>query len=730
LINLEEFKIRDFLKTKFTCNCGKEHRVDIDNIVIEKEAISFLPSLINQYNFKKIFIVADANTYKVAGEITEKALQGNGFDLKKYIFEDEEHLIPDEKAVGKLLIQITSDIDLILAIGSGTLNDLSKYLSYKLNIPYFIVVTAPSMDGYASTVSPLIVDDLKTTYEAISPRAIIADINIIKNAPMEMITAGLGDILGKYTCLCDWELGRIINGEYYCETVVNIIRSSIQKCVSNIDGIKNRNDFAIKNLMEGLVLSGIAMSFVGNSRPASGSEHHLSHFWEMMFLLEGKKAILHGTKVGVATVIITKLYQLLETKTVNFSNAINKVNSFDQEEWVKSIKKIYKTAAPNIIALEEGAQKNFIEKYNKRIQIIKSKWNDIIRTIKKIVPSPKEIEAILQKVDAPVNPLQVGVDSNTLLNSIIFAKEIRNRYTVLQLLWDLGLLREFALNLNDYFIKEQGYKCLLSDKDKAKDILKQVKCFVLDMDGTFYLGGKLYVGSLDFLECLKKYRKDFYFFTNNSSKNVKYYIEKLKKMGCKIKGDKVLISNQVIIQYIKKHMSDKKVYLLGTDYLKADFVNADIEIVEDDPGLVIVGFDTTLEYKRLSKACDFIRNNIPVFAVNPDFNCPTETGFIPDCGSICALITASTGVIPVFFGKPSHYSLQYILDYTKLKDFEIAYIGDRLYTDIAMGNNNKMITILVLTGETKKEDLINSTIKPNLVFESLKEIKSTLDEIY
>lgn len=729
MINLEEHKIRDFLKTKFTCNCGKEHRVDIDNIVIEKEAIAFLPSLINQYNFKKIFIIADVNTYKVAGEITETALQGNGFDLKKYIFEDEEHLIPDEKAIGKLLIQITSDIDLILAIGSGTLNDLSRYLSYKLSIPYFIVVTAPSMDGYASTVSALIVNDLKTTYTAISPKAIIADINIIKNAPMEMITAGLGDILGKYTSLCDWELGRIINGEYYCETVVNIVRNSIQKCVSNIDGIKNRDNFAIKNLMEGLVLTGIAMSFVGNSRPASGSEHHLSHFWEMMFLLKGKKAILHGTKVGIATLIITKLYELLVTKTVNFNNAIDKVNSFNQKEWVKCIEKTYKTAAPDIIALEERAQKNSIEKYNKRIQIIKSKWNDIIRTIKKIVPSAKEIEAILQKVDAPINPLQVGVDSNTILNSIIFAKEIRGRYTVLQLLWDLGLLREFASNINDYFIKEQGYKCL-SDKDKAKDILKQVKCFVLDMDGTFYLGDKLYSGSLDFLKCLKKYRKDFYFFTNNSSKNVKYYIEKLKKMGCKIKGDKVLISNQVIIQYIKKHMSDKKVYLLGTDYLKADFINADIEIVEDDPGLVIVGFDTTLEYKRLSKACDFIRNNVPVFAVNPDFNCPTETGFIPDCGSICALITASTGVIPVFFGKPSHYTLQYILDYTKLKDFEIAYVGDRLYTDIAMGDNNKMITILVLTGETKKEDLINSTIKPDLVFESLKEVKSTLDEIY
>jgi len=460
LINLEEFKIRDFLKAKFTCNCGKRHRADIDDIVIEKEAITFLPSLINQYNFKKIFIIADANTYKVAGEITETVLQGNAFDLKKYIFEDEEHLIPDEKAIGKLLIQIPNDTDLILAIGSGTLNDLARYLSYKLSIPYFIVVTAPSMDGYASTVSPLIVNGLKTTYTAISPRAIIADIDIIKNAPMEMITAGLGDILGKYTCLCDWELGRIINGEYYCETVVNIIRNSIQKCVGNIDGIENRDNFAIKNLMEGLILSGIAMSFVGNSRPASGSEHHLSHFWEMMFLLKGKKAILHGTKVGVATVIITKLYQLLKTKTVNFSNAIEKVNSFDQKEWVKCIEKTYKTAAPDIIALEEMAQKNSIEKYNKRIQIIKSKWNDIIRTIEKIVPSAKEIEEILKKVDAPVNPLQVGVDSNTVLNSIIFAKEIRNRYTILQLLWDLGLLEEFALYVCNYLVKKQRYKYL------------------------------------------------------------------------------------------------------------------------------------------------------------------------------------------------------------------------------------------------------------------------------
>ena len=131
------------------------------------------------------------------------------------------------------------------------------------------------------------------------------------------------------------------------------------------------------------------------------------------------------------------------------------------------------------------------------------------------------------------------------------------------------------------------------------------------MDGTFYLGDKLYGGSLDFLKCLKKHRKDFYFFTNNSSKNVKYYIEKLKKMGCKIKGDKVLIPNQVIIQYIKKHMSDKKVYLLGTDYLKADFINADIEIVEADPGLVGVGTGVLDSYERIKEWVRFDRTIYP-----------------------------------------------------------------------------------------------------------------------
>jgi len=626
------------------------------------------------------------------------------------------------------LIHVHKDADIIIAIGTGTLNDLAKFVSYQLNIPYMIIATAPSMDGFSSVGAALIVDNLKTTYEVVPPKAIIADINILKRAPLNMISAGFGDILGKYTCLCDWELSRMINGEYYCKFVVDLVRNSIKKCTNNIEGIKNGNDTALADLTEGLILTGIAMSFVGNSRPASGSEHHLSHFLEMMFLFRGKEAVLHGTKVGITTIAVLKLYQMLKGQKIDFAASAEKVKHFNKEKWVEQINKIYQAGAPAVLTMEEKSKKNSLEKHKERIEIIKKKWPEMMKVIDKLIPDVTTIEKILKEVEAPINPIEVGIDAETFLNSLIYGKEIRNRYTILQLLWDLGLLEEYSKKVVDYFYKEQLLS-KVSFSEKGKELLKKVQCFILDMDGTFYLGDKIIDGSLAFLEGVKNCNKCFYFFTNNSSRNAKYYQEKLKKMGCFIEEKDILTSNQVIMKYIKENQKGKQVYLVGNEYLREDFKNAGIEIVEDYPDLVIVGFDTTLEYQRVSKACHYIRNGIPFYAVNPDFNCPMETGFIPDCGSICAMITASTGVKPVVFGKPSHHTLQYILDRTRLKEEDIAYIGDRLYTDIAMGKGNKMNTILVLSGETRKEDLVHSNIQPDLVFQSLKEIKTILDEI-
>ncbi|WP_304944512.1 sn-glycerol-1-phosphate dehydrogenase, partial [Vallitalea guaymasensis] len=432
-MDFKTFKIEDFLNKSFKCNCNKVHRTSIEEILIGENVTLELPKLINKYGYKNILIVSDSNTYKVLGETVEKILKDSQISCTSYVFEETNQLVPDEQAVGRLLTNIDDNIDLMITVGSGTLNDLSKFVSYKIHIPYFIVATAPSMDGYASTVSPLIVNNLKTTYEVNSPKAIIADINIIKKAPMEMITAGLGDILGKYTCLCDWKISSIINDEYYCESVVDLVKESIHRCVKDIDGIKNRDTIAIKNLTEGLILSGIAMSFVGNSRPASGAEHHLSHYWEMMFLFQGKEAVLHGTKVGIATLIIAKLYEMLTNTNLDFEKALKHAEEFDYNDWVKNIKQKYKHAANDVIKLEQKTNKNSKEKHKIRIQKINQNWDEIIDTIKDIIPPTEELKAMLLKVGAPITPNQVEVDSTTVSDSIKIAKELRARYTVLQL---------------------------------------------------------------------------------------------------------------------------------------------------------------------------------------------------------------------------------------------------------------------------------------------------------
>ena len=270
----------------------------------------------------------------------------------------------------------------------------------------------------------------------------------------------------------------------------------------------------------------------------------------------------------------------------------------------------------------------------------------------------------------------------------------------------------------------------IDSKESAKDVLKKVKCFILDLDGTVYLGNRILEGSIKFLEELKKDNIVFKFFTNNSSKNAKVYIDRIKKMGFNLSDDMMLISNYVIINYLKEKMPDKKVFVLGTQYLINDFIEANINVVTDDADIVVVGFDTSLVYENVSKACELIRNGATFLGVNPDFNCPTEDGFIPDCGSICSMITASTGVVPEFFGKPSQHTLKYVLKDTGFKEEEIAFVGDRIYTDIAIGKGNNSVTILVLSGEAKLDDLVKSEIQPTLIFNSLGGVKNVLEEIY
>lgn len=265
-------------------------------------------------------------------------------------------------------------------------------------------------------------------------------------------------------------------------------------------------------------------------------------------------------------------------------------------------------------------------------------------------------------------------------------------------------------------------------KDKLR-LLEEVKLFVLDMDGTFYLGDRIIDGSLEFLETVKSTGRNYIFFTNNSSKTPSVYVDKLAKMNCHITEQEVMTSGDVTINYLNTCCKGQSVYLVGTPVLEQSFRDGGIKLVTESPELVVVAFDTTLTYEKLERACTFIREGATFLATHLDINCPTEQGFIPDCGSMCALVSLSTGQEPKYLGKPFAETVELVLEKTGYKRNEIAFVGDRLYTDVATGVNNDAKGFLVLTGETKLSDVENSDIEPDAIFFSLKDIADYLEQL-
>ena len=259
-----------------------------------------------------------------------------------------------------------------------------------------------------------------------------------------------------------------------------------------------------------------------------------------------------------------------------------------------------------------------------------------------------------------------------------------------------------------------------------EELLKEIQLFVLDMDGTFYLGDRLIDGSLEFIEAVRRRGREFLFFTNNSSKSPVLYIEKLKRLGLEIERRQIMTSADVTMAFLKKNYPGASVYLLGTPALEESFCQAGIRLTRERPDVVTVGFDTTLTYEKLERACTYIREGAVFLATHMDVNCPTEDGFIPDCGAICAAISLSTGAAPRYLGKPFPETLEMILAAAKGTAGQTAFVGDRLYTDVAAGVNNGAKGILVLSGEATLKDVEESPVKPDGIFDSLGEMARCL----
>ena len=309
---MEAVDISSLADMRMECACTRVHTVPIKRIHTGSGALDKLADILKDFKDERVFLIGDKNTMPLARENVNKMLVNAGCEVTEHVFMCKENLVLDEQLIGSMLVRLPPMTGLIVTIGSGTLNDLSRVIATRTNTPWIIIGTAPSMDGYASTVSPIVMEGTKRSVQLGTPYAILADSDLLCTAPDEMLSSGVGDILGKYVALCDWQLATRETGEYYCDYIADMIYTAANRCANSIEQVKTRNAAALADMADTLVMSGVAISMHGLSRPASGSEHQLAHYWEVA--LHGKKtgrnAPLHGNYVALGAQVACRLYEL------------------------------------------------------------------------------------------------------------------------------------------------------------------------------------------------------------------------------------------------------------------------------------------------------------------------------------------------------------------------------------------------------------------------------------
>ena len=422
------------------CSCGKVHCFGA-RIVSGSGAVAQIPELVASFDAKKVFVLSDQNTFAAAGEQVCSILKNSGIAFASYCF-PEEALEPDERSVGSAVMHYEPDCDLIIGVGSGVINDIGKILSAVSGKSYIIVGTAPSMDGYASATSSMTRDGLKISLPSRSADVIVGDTDILCRAPLKMMKAGLGDMLAKYVSICEWRIAKIVAGEYYCEEIARLIRSAVQRCVDNAEGLLRREEAAVQAVFEGLVIGGVAMNYAGLSRPASGVEHYISHVLDMRGAEFATPVELHGIQCAVGTYIAVGLYEKLKTMLPDREKALTYVEHFRYDHWSETLRQLLGRGAESMIALERKEKKYAPVLHKSRLDRILQNWNRIIQIMEEELPAASRLEDLLDRMEMPKTLREIGTPDEML--DVVFraTKDIRDKYVLSRLAFDLGVLDE------------------------------------------------------------------------------------------------------------------------------------------------------------------------------------------------------------------------------------------------------------------------------------------------
>jgi glycerol-1-phosphate dehydrogenase [NAD(P)+] len=432
------------------CSCGAKHEIPVKTIDVGEGALGRMAQVLSELKISEnVLIVADTNTWEAAGSKAEDVLKKGGFSVLSLILDGDPHLRPDELAVESVLKFVGENQGILVAAGSGTINDLVRHAAKIHDRKYISVATAPSMDGYASVISALTVNGVKKTFYGKPPLAIIADTGVIAKAPRKMVMAGFGDMLAKIVSIADWRLGIALMDEKWCSAAALMSIETKEKVLKNTENISKAKKDGIYTLTEALVNSGMAIIIAGQTRPASGAEHHFAHYLEMKLAMEGKPEILHGIKVGLGTLCSIAFYNSLsdfDPDSIDSESLSDKLA--DDKDWEKNLSQVFGCISDEIISATD-LQYRSRQVLKERLVKIKEKWHSDIKPIIDDVPAIGDVLKLIELAGYDYSPKSLGLTVEEMNTALNYAMEVRPRYTVFRLMDDLGLLKESAAKVSD-----------------------------------------------------------------------------------------------------------------------------------------------------------------------------------------------------------------------------------------------------------------------------------------
>lgn len=407
-------------------------------LYLEDDAVASLVQYCTAEGLSRFLLVADVNTYPVLGQKVEAALKGRGWDLRSVVYSEAE-VVPDEEFIFQALLVADNVERTYLAVGSGTLTDITRIVSHRTRCRFISVPTAPSVDGFTSPSASLVVRRIKKTVMAQPPMAVFADLPTLAAAPQAMIAAGYGDILGKAIALADWRLGHLLWDEPYNAEIAARVRATLEACIAATDEIGQASPEGIRKLMFSLVDSGQCMLDFGNSRPAAGCEHYMSHFLEMKLLREGRPAVLHGAKVGMCSLPAAEQYAHL--RQMDRAQAVARLAAAARPERsadLERIRQAFGTIAESLFIEQAPFLDMTVVEFDRLKQRILEHWDEV-QSLAAQVPAPEKLADLLSRAGGATRPAELGLSDEEVQQALTESHFLRNRFTICKLGRILGL---------------------------------------------------------------------------------------------------------------------------------------------------------------------------------------------------------------------------------------------------------------------------------------------------